>query len=381
MIKEEEPPRPSVRLSGSGDLPKIAAARKTDPARLAKLVRGEVDWIVMKCLEKDRSRRYETASGLAHDVERFLKDEPVEACPPSAGYRLRKFARQNKRWLTTAAVIAALSCSVRRTASGCFCAWRAEARAMAALERGELAAHQAKQAERDALQQRDLATAERQEAESARQSLRRSLYAADLQLAEEAWESGNVARMRELLDGQKPRTGDHDLRGFEWHYLRRLGSTVHVAKLAPDTIFGQLSPDGTHYVYGGRPQLKVIEVASGRQVRTIVAFAGETISNHWLRFPFSPDSERFLVMARIRDGSGRENWRARFSNGRPVAKSVCSRSSAACPAPRPSMTRAGGWPWWVRGRGARRGATSESGTSITARNSSRFPYRAGKSPK
>ena len=150
LIKEEEPPRPSVRLSGSGDLPKIAAARKTDPARLAKLVRGEVDWIVMKCLEKDRSRRYETASGLAHDVERFLKDEPVEACPPSAGYRLRKFARKNKRWLTTAAVIAALL--LLSAADGIWLllrAWRAEARAMAALDRGELAAHQAKQAERE----------------------------------------------------------------------------------------------------------------------------------------------------------------------------------------------------------------------------------------
>jgi eukaryotic-like serine/threonine-protein kinase len=93
LIKEEEPPRPSVRLSSSGDLPKIAAARKTEPARLSKLMRGEVDWIVMKCLEKDRTRRYETASGLAKDVEHFLHDEPVEACPPSAGYRLRKFAR------------------------------------------------------------------------------------------------------------------------------------------------------------------------------------------------------------------------------------------------------------------------------------------------
>jgi len=87
LIKEEEPPRPSVRLSGSGDLPKIAAARRTEPARLSKLVRGEVDWIVMKCLEKDRTRRYETASGLARDVARYLHDEPVEACPPSAGYR------------------------------------------------------------------------------------------------------------------------------------------------------------------------------------------------------------------------------------------------------------------------------------------------------
>jgi RNA polymerase sigma factor (TIGR02999 family) len=103
QIKEEEPPRPSVRLSGSGDLPRIAAARKTEPARLSKLVRGEVDWIMMKCLEKDRTRRYETASGLARDVERHVKDEPVEACPPTGGYQVRKFARKNKMWLASAA--------------------------------------------------------------------------------------------------------------------------------------------------------------------------------------------------------------------------------------------------------------------------------------
>jgi tetratricopeptide (TPR) repeat protein len=94
LIKEEEPPRPSVRLSSSDTLPRIAAARKTEPAKLSKLVRGEIDWIVMKCLEKDRSRRYETANGLARDVERYLHDEPVEACPPSTSYRLRKFTRK-----------------------------------------------------------------------------------------------------------------------------------------------------------------------------------------------------------------------------------------------------------------------------------------------
>src|SRR5262249_27635827 len=97
LIKEEEPPRPSVRLSSSNTLPKIAAARRTEPAKLSKLVRGEIDWIVMKCLEKDRSRRYETANGLARDVERYLHDEPVHACPPSAWYRIRKLARRNKR--------------------------------------------------------------------------------------------------------------------------------------------------------------------------------------------------------------------------------------------------------------------------------------------
>ena len=90
MIKEEEPPRPSIRLSSSSTLPKFAAACRTEPARLSQLLRGELDWIVMKCLEKDRTRRYETANGLARDVQRYLQDEPVEACPPSLSYRLSK---------------------------------------------------------------------------------------------------------------------------------------------------------------------------------------------------------------------------------------------------------------------------------------------------
>jgi serine/threonine protein kinase len=104
LIREEEPPRPSVRLSTSDTLPKIAAARKTEPAKLSKLVRGEIDWIVMKCLEKDRSRRYETANGLARDVERYLHDEAVKACPPSVSYRLRKLARKHRKAVPVAVV-------------------------------------------------------------------------------------------------------------------------------------------------------------------------------------------------------------------------------------------------------------------------------------
>src|SRR6202040_4286642 len=97
MIKEEEPPKPSTRLSDSGEaLASISAQRKTEPAKLSKLMRGELDWIVMKCLEKDRNRRYETANGFAADVQRYLNDEPVQACPPSTTYRLRKFLRRNK---------------------------------------------------------------------------------------------------------------------------------------------------------------------------------------------------------------------------------------------------------------------------------------------
>ncbi len=96
LIREEEPPRPSTRLSTTEELPSISAQRQMEPAKLTKLVRGELDWIVMKALDKDRNRRYESANGLALDVQRYLADEPVQACPPSAGYRLRKLVRRNK---------------------------------------------------------------------------------------------------------------------------------------------------------------------------------------------------------------------------------------------------------------------------------------------
>jgi serine/threonine protein kinase/tetratricopeptide (TPR) repeat protein len=105
VIREQEPKRPSTKLSTAEGLPTLAASRGTEPAKLARLVRGELDWIVMKALEKDRGRRYETATGLALDVQRYLADEPVVACPPSVGYRLRKFARRHKAGLAVAALV------------------------------------------------------------------------------------------------------------------------------------------------------------------------------------------------------------------------------------------------------------------------------------
>ena len=96
MIREDEPPRPSTRLSTAAELLAIAASRNVEPRRLAGLVRGELDWIVMKALDKDRDRRYESAIGLAADVGRHLRDEPVEAGPPSALYRLAKFSRRHR---------------------------------------------------------------------------------------------------------------------------------------------------------------------------------------------------------------------------------------------------------------------------------------------
>jgi serine/threonine protein kinase/tetratricopeptide (TPR) repeat protein len=105
IIGDEEPPRPSTRLSTSDTLPSIAARRHTEPARLSKAVRGELDWIVMKALEKDRGRRYATANGLAHDIQRYLADEIVEARPPSRSYRLRKFFRRYKGRIIAAGLV------------------------------------------------------------------------------------------------------------------------------------------------------------------------------------------------------------------------------------------------------------------------------------
>jgi serine/threonine protein kinase/WD40 repeat protein len=108
IIREEEPPKPSTRMSTVDRASTtISEKRQSDPRTLSRLFRGELDWIVMKALEKDRTQRYETASGLAGDIQRYLSDQPVLACPPSAAYRLRKFARRNKAALAMAGLISA----------------------------------------------------------------------------------------------------------------------------------------------------------------------------------------------------------------------------------------------------------------------------------
>jgi non-specific serine/threonine protein kinase/serine/threonine-protein kinase len=154
VIREEEPPRPSTRLSTTDELPSIAANRGLEPKKLSGLVRGELDWIVMRCLEKDRTRRYETANGLALDVQRYLADELVEARPPGAGYRLRKFVRRNFAAVASVTSLAAmLILGTVGTSLGM--AWALEA---------ERQATQSAQAERD---QRRIAESERDRAQAA----------------------------------------------------------------------------------------------------------------------------------------------------------------------------------------------------------------------
>jgi serine/threonine protein kinase len=109
LIREEEPHKPSTRLSTTEELPAIAANRGLEPKELSGVVRGDLDWIVVKALDKDRNRRYDAAGAFAADVQRYLRDEPVLAGPPSARYRLRKFLRRNRRAVLAAAVFLALA--------------------------------------------------------------------------------------------------------------------------------------------------------------------------------------------------------------------------------------------------------------------------------
>lgn len=121
IIREDEPPRPSTKLSTAQALPSIAANRHIDPAKLSKLMKGELDWIVMKALEKDRSRRFETANGFAADVMRYLSGEPVTAVPPSAGYRLKKFVKRNRgKVIAAGLVLATLVIGIIGTTVGFF---------------------------------------------------------------------------------------------------------------------------------------------------------------------------------------------------------------------------------------------------------------------
>jgi serine/threonine protein kinase/WD40 repeat protein len=105
IIREEEPPRASTRLSTTGELPTITEHCNTESAHLRRLLKGDLDWILLRCLEKDRNRRYETANGLAMDLKRYLADEPVAACPPSVRYRLRKIVRRHKGPVLAASLV------------------------------------------------------------------------------------------------------------------------------------------------------------------------------------------------------------------------------------------------------------------------------------
>jgi WD40 repeat protein/serine/threonine protein kinase len=212
IIREEEPAKPSTRISILGQAATtVSANRKSEPRRLSQLLRGELDWIVMKCLEKDRSRRYQTASGLARDPKRYLHDEPVEACPPSVGYRLGKFARKYRVLLTAAATIALLL-----LVGVVVSAWQAAR----ATDAERVATRQGEEARKAEAKAKDEAA----RARIAEAGALRLSYIGSMGLVQAAWEDHNNLRVRDLL----AQTADYPERGFEWYYWQRMCHVEHL---------------------------------------------------------------------------------------------------------------------------------------------------------
>ncbi|MCP4786218.1 MAG: protein kinase, partial [Fuerstiella sp.] len=241
IIREDEPARPSRRISTlkAQQRSTVVQRQRVPVPEFDRQIRRELDWIVMKALEKDRNRRYESASALATDIERYLNDEPVEAVPPSTTYQFRKFARRHRTMIVTTGLVAAAL--IVGTAVSVWQALAANDARQLANDRFIEADEQRKNAERAAEQAR--------QNEEFSQEL---VYAADVTLAAQAWHTGDVRRFTDLLDRHAPVEGKPDRRGFEWWYLRQFGTADFrdIATQTGGSCVARFSPNGKYLVTG-----------------------------------------------------------------------------------------------------------------------------------
>jgi WD40 repeat protein/tRNA A-37 threonylcarbamoyl transferase component Bud32 len=313
IIREEEHDKPSTRVSTMGDASvTVSARRSTDPTKLKQLLRGELDWIVMKALEKDRSRRYETASALAAEVIRYLNGEPVEACPPSKTYRLRKFARRYKSQVAVAAGFLILLLTSSAVAWVLYVhARRAKIDAVVATAEAVEARRRAVDAMDEIQAQRDKAEenfrlAQEQEQQVARlaEERQRRLYDYNLIKANIAFQQDEELKTAQLLADCL-----EEQRGWEWHRLNRLTAAQRNLKLAgPSILFGDTSPTESRVaVVDSEGNLRLCDLADGQTI-----WSGRTAVKGFPITMFSPAGDLIAVYSDpFGGGSGRlEVWDA-----------------------------------------------------------------------
>jgi len=239
-IRESKAPRPSQRVStlDNQQVSTISADRRCAPQELSLSLRRELDWIVMKALEKERARRYDSATSLARDIRRYLNGEPVHACPPTTAYRLRKFVTKHK------SVVLAASLLLITILAGSITSLVYARKANLYAQQANSAA-QASQAARTQAEEQSRAT------ERANVRLQQLLYATDIGLAHQFWKSGDLRNFHGVLDRYQGADGDQ-LRGFEWWLLKdrgRVDSQV-LATSEEQGCLVRFSPDGRYLALG-----------------------------------------------------------------------------------------------------------------------------------
>jgi len=257
VICEEDPKTPSMRLSKTSveESSELARRRQTDVRILQRKLCGDLDWITLKALEKDRARRYATVDALAADIRRYLEHEPVLARPPSTAYRFQKLVRRNKGVFAAVTVVASVL-----VLSALVSSWLA------------IRAAQAKRAE----------TSLRVQAEAL-------AYASDMSLAQQALAMNDLGRARRLLDAHRPTPGQVDLRGWEWRYLWQecrsdaLGELCRYPTPAGSVAY---SPDGKLLAVAGYVQefVDIWDVPSRTRIKTVLPNEGHLVA-------FSPQGD------------------------------------------------------------------------------------------
>ncbi len=255
-IREKEPVRPSTKvhtLAGE-ELTTTAKRHGVEGPKLVSQLRGDLDWIGMKCLEKDRPRRYETANGLAADLKRHLAHEPVTARPPSRAYRFQKAFRRNRlAFSAAAAVMAALVAGIGVSTREMVRATHAEREQNQLRQVAVKALSGEKEQRAQAESQRERADTQARKALESQEQSRRLLYASDMNLAQQALRLNNVGKARRLLDRHRPKPGEPDLRGWEWRYLWQLTRSSALTTLTNRTVRGfsvDFSADGERLAIG-----------------------------------------------------------------------------------------------------------------------------------
>jgi hypothetical protein len=280
IIREQQPTMPSARISTLGENGEtVSQNRRIDPQGLQRIVRGELDWIIMKALEKDRSRRYDTVSALAADVQHFLAREPISAGPPSRLYRLRKFVTRNRGAVVAVIALAAtLIAGTIGSTIGLISAMRAKSEALQAKRAADEARHQESAARQTALD----------EVERKRQLL----YVADTTGAKQAWDAGNVDYAVALLKRHVRKSGDDDLRSFAWYYMWDQ-CHQYEANLAHDAPLHTVaySPDGQVLVAAGEGGLVTFWSSDMRKRLFSLPVDVETV----MSVRFSPDGNTLVV--------------------------------------------------------------------------------------